>query len=154
MAQDHAVRAVAWLEAAKGTLVFLTATGLLSLLHRDLHSLAAKLVEHAHLNPASHYPQIFVDAASRIGDTRLLLLAAGAAAYSALRFVEAYGLFLGRAWAEVLAAASAAIYVPFETFGLATQPSILGAALLAVNLSVAGLMVRALYVRRSGKETP
>jgi uncharacterized membrane protein (DUF2068 family) len=145
---DRAVRFVAWLEAAKGVIVLLAATGLLSLVHKDVYQLAALLVEHAHLNPASRYPQIFLDAAAKLGDSRLLALAAGAALYSAVRLVEAYGLYFERAWAELLAAGSGAIYVPFELAGWVHQPSWHAAALLVLNLAVVALMVRAMLQRR------
>jgi uncharacterized membrane protein (DUF2068 family) len=151
MAIDKTVRFVAYLEAAKGLLVLATATGLLSLLHRDVYELAAMLIEHAHLDPASKYPQIFLDAAARMGDSRLMMLAAGAALYATVRLVEAYGLYFERAWAEVLAAVGGAIYVPFEVLGLVHKPSWHGAGLLAVNLAVVALMVRAMLRRRQSR---
>jgi uncharacterized membrane protein (DUF2068 family) len=150
MAAVNAVRAVAYFEAAKGLLVLATATGLLSLIHRDVYEIAATLVEHAHLDPASKYPQIFLDAAAKVGDTRLLMLAAGAALYAGVRLVEAYGLYFGRVWAEALAALSGAIYVPFEVIGLLRSPSWHSAALLVVNLGIVALMVQAMIRRRNG----
>ena len=150
MQHDPSIRLVAYLEAAKGILVLLAASGLLLLLHRDVHDIAAKLIEHAHLNPASKYPHIFLDAASKVGDSRLLALAAGAALYAAVRLVEAYGLFFGRAWAEALAALSGAIYVPFEIAELFREPGWHSAALLLLNLAIVALMVRAMLRRRSG----
>ncbi len=145
------VRAVALFEAGKGALSLLAATGLLSLIHVDVDALALRLVEHFHLNPASKYPGIFLEAAHAASGSRVLLLAAGAALYAALRGVEAYGLFRRRAWAEWLAAASGAVYVPFEVFELAREPSGLAAAFLVVNLAVVGVMVRALWVRRRAR---
>ena len=151
MATFTAVRAAAAFEAFKGALVLLAGTGLLALLHKDVHAAAAVLIEHAHLNPASHYPRIFLDAAERVTDSRLMLLAAGAAAYAAVRLVEAYGLFKARAWAEVLAAVSGGIYVPFEVFELVRKPSWHGAALLVLNLVVVGVMVQELRSRRGAR---
>ncbi len=149
MAHDRSLRVVAWLEAAKGIVVLLAGSGLLSLLHRDLPGLVAKLIEHTHLNPASRYPQIFLDAASNTGDSQLLLLAGGAVLYSSVRFVEAYGLFLERSWSAVLAAISGAIYVPFEVLALLHRPSWHAAAMLVLNLVVVALMVRAYRGRHS-----
>ena len=149
----RAIRLVAFLEAAKGILVLAAASGLLSLLHKDVYELAYRLIEHAHLNPAAKYPQIFLDAAARLGDSRLLTLAAGAAAYSLLRLVEAYGLYRERAWAEILAAASGAIYLPFEILGLLHQLSWHGGLLLLLNLLVVALMLRALNLRRHSDST-
>ena len=144
-----AVQAVACFEALKGAVVLVAATGLLSLLHHNLYAMAAVFIQHAHLNPASHYPQIFLDAAAKLNDHRLLLLAAGAAAYALVRFVEAYGLFFGKGWAEVLAALSGAIYVPFEVLGLSRAPSWHGAAFLLINLLIVAVMVHALLDRRA-----
>jgi uncharacterized membrane protein (DUF2068 family) len=148
------VRAIAAFEAFKGAVVLVAATGLLSLLHKDLLAVASALIEHTHLNPASKYPQIFLDAAARLQDSRLMLLAAGAALYSLVRFVEAYGLFHERAWAEVLAAASGAIYVPFEIFELVRRPTWHGGLLLALNLAVVAVMVQALLRRRAQRVAP
>jgi uncharacterized membrane protein (DUF2068 family) len=148
MTSAKTIRAVAYFEALKGAVVLLTATGLLSLIHRDLYGVAAAFIEHTHLNPASKFPQILLDAASRLQDSRLLLLAAGATLYSLVRFIEAYGLFLERAWAEMLAALSGAIYVPFEVIELVRKPTWHGGALLAINVAVVAIMVRALLERR------
>jgi len=72
----------------------------------------------------------------------------GAAAYSALRFIEAFGLLRGRAWAEALAAGSGAVYVPFELAGFVHQPTTLRATLLVANAVVVLVMVSAFFQRR------
>ena len=87
------VRALALFEAAKGVLVIMAGFGLLAIVHRDAQHLAEALVRHMHLNPARHYPRIFINAAGRLTDHRLHLLAAGAFAYATVRLVEAYGLW-------------------------------------------------------------
>ena len=147
----RAVTLVAALEACKGVLVILASTALLSLVHKDVHALALSLVEHMHLNPAAKYPGIFLSATNALHDSRIVAIALGAAAYAALRFIEAYGLFRDRAWAEVLAAGSGAIYVPFEIVELVRQPSWLHLALLVTNLAVVGVMVYALLQRRAAR---
>ena len=105
---NRTIQAVAVFEALKGVVVLLASSAVLSLAHKDLHALALSLVEHAHLNPAAKYPQIFLAAAGDLHNVHLLGLALGAAAYSLLRFVEAYGLYRERVWAEMLAAVEAA----------------------------------------------
>jgi uncharacterized membrane protein (DUF2068 family) len=148
--RHNGIRAIALLEGFKGFLAICAASGLLLLIHEDLHALAVSLVEHAHLNPASRYPRIFIDAATHLKDSHLVLMALGAAAYSLLRFVEAYGLYFERAWAELLAAASGAIYVPFEVAELAHRPGWLSIGLLGLNIVIVAVMIRALWQRRSG----
>jgi uncharacterized membrane protein (DUF2068 family) len=142
------LRAIALFEAIKGLLALAAASGVLALMHADLHSLALRLVEHAHLNPAAHVPMIFIAAATHLQDMRLMSLALGAAAYSTIRLAEAWGLYHGRVWAEVLAAVSGAIYVPFEINGVLRHASGLSVGLLVVNLAIVWVMVRALWLRR------
>ncbi|HUO63246.1 MAG TPA: DUF2127 domain-containing protein [Terriglobales bacterium] len=144
----RAIRAIAFFEAFKGIVVLLAASGLLALVHKDLNDFAARLVRHSHLNPASKYPHIFLDAVSHLQERRLVWLAVGAATYAACRLVEAYGLFWERAWAEWLAALSAGLYLPVEIVELVRKPSLLGAVILAVNVAVVVVMARALVQRR------
>src|SRR5512145_2338015 len=112
------LRIVAAIEAGKGAIVLLTGLGFATLMHHDAQLMAARLVHHLHLDPAKGYPKIFIEAAGELNDVKLHLLAIGAATYVAIRFAEAYGLWLGRAWAEWLAAVSGAIYLPFEIMEL------------------------------------
>ncbi|HWW75891.1 MAG TPA: DUF2127 domain-containing protein [Pyrinomonadaceae bacterium] len=140
------VRAVALFEALKGTLVLLAGFGLLALVHRDLQDLAERLVRHSHLNPASHYPRVFVEAASRMNDTRLRTLAALAFAYSVVRFVEAYGLWHMRAWAEWFAILSGCLYLPVELYELFERPTHLRGLVLFFNAVIVAYL---LYVRLS-----
>ena len=145
---NGAIKFVALFEAIKGLVVLLAGTGLLALVHKDLHALALSLVEHAHLNPAGRYPQIFLDAASNLHESRLLLLALGALIYSALRFAEAFGLYFRRTWAEILAAISGGIYLPYEFLDFVHSRTALHAWLLVGNAAVVAIMVLALVRRR------
>lgn len=138
------VRAVALFEAAKGTLVLLTGYGALSLIHHDAQRFAEQLVGHLHLNPAKHYPRIFIDTAAHLTDARLWMLATLAATYGLVRFVEAYGLWRGRRWAEWFAAVSGGIYIPFELYELFQGINWLSLGALVANVLIVGLMVNAL----------
>ena len=146
--EHRAIEAVALFEAFKGALVLIVASGLTLLVHKDLHAIAERLVAHTHLNPASRYPHIFLDAVDHLQNVRLSMLALGAAAYSALRFLEAYGLFRRAAWAEMLAALSGAIYVPFEIANLLRHFSWISLAALVLNVLVVLIMIAALVRRR------
>lgn len=130
------VRVVAVFEALKGALVLAAGFGLLSLVHRDLQAFAERLVRHSHLNPAHHYPRVFIQAASRANHSRLRHLAVLAFVYSAVRFVEAYGLWRLRAWAEWFAILSGSIYLPVEFYELFRRPTWIRAMVLLTNLLI------------------
>jgi uncharacterized membrane protein (DUF2068 family) len=125
-------------------LVLLVGFELLHLVHHDLQTFAEKLVRLGHLNPARHYPRIFIDAASRTSDARLKTLAATAFLYSVVRFVEAYGLWHLRRWAEWFGIISGGIYIPLEIFEIAARVSRLRVLALLVNIAIVAYL---LYVR-------
>lgn len=145
------LRLVALFEALKGLVVLLAGTGALTLLHKDANALALSLVEHTHLNPAGRTSQVFLEAASHLHDSRLVLLALGALAYATLRFAEAFGLYYEKTWAEIVAAVSGGIYLPFELAAFVRDGTVLHAAILLANAAVVAVMVVALVRRRRSR---
>lgn len=139
------LRSIALFEAGKGVLVLLAGFGLLGLLHRDVAELAEHLVGRLHLNPTHHMASVFLRAASHVDDAKLWALAATAAAYSIVRFIEAYGLWHTREWAEWFALLSGALYLPWEIFELLQRATPLRAGLLVVNVAV---LLYLLWLRR------
>ncbi len=127
------LRTVAIFEGAKGALVLLTGLGLLTLIHQDVYLAAERIVRHINLNPANHYPKIFLDAAAHVTDVQLWFLAGSALIYSVVRFAEAVGLWRQRPWAEWFALLTAGMYLPveiFEVVGRVTWPRL---TILIVN---------------------
>ncbi|HWR03032.1 MAG TPA: DUF2127 domain-containing protein [Humidesulfovibrio sp.] len=145
------LRLIALLELTKGLLVLLAGFGLLSQLHQDTALAAEELVRHLHLNPASHTPRIFIEAASGLTDARLWTLAGAAMGYSLLRFAEAYGLWREKAWAEWFGALSGALYLPLELYELYQRITWARVTVLAVNVVVVAVLVRALLKRRKSR---
>jgi uncharacterized membrane protein (DUF2068 family) len=132
----RALRTLALFEAAKGLLVLLVGCGLAGVLHHHAKRLVESLVNHFHLNPAHHTPLVFLKLAEAFDNTKLWLLAVGAAAYAILRFVEAYGLWYGRRWAEWIGCLSAGIYVPLELRHFLEHPGLVSTIVLATNLVI------------------
>lgn len=135
------MRAVASVEFFKGLIVLLAGFGVLSLVHRDAWDVAESFLQWLKVDPDTRYAQVFLNLADQVTDTRLWAVALGAAAYSTLRFAEAYGLWRERAWAEWLAMISGAIYLPFEVYEFARRPDWIRFVILAVNLAVVLYMV-------------
>jgi len=141
---ERGVRTIAIFEACKGVVVLLAGFGLLHFLHHDIQSAAEDLVRHSHLNPARHYPQIFIEAAKRTNDSRLWFLASMAFIYSSARLVEAWGLWRLKWWAEWFAILSGAIYIPIEVVEIIKRVTVLRVTVLAVNLFI---VIYLIYVR-------
>jgi uncharacterized membrane protein (DUF2068 family) len=135
-------------EASKGLLVLLTGFGLLAYIHKDLHLAAERLVRHFHLNPASRYPRIFLDLADHVTDGQLWVMALSALLYAAARFIEAYGLWHERRWAEWFALLAGGMYVPIELFELARGVTWPKVTLLIVNAAIVGYLSFIVYQAR------
>lgn len=138
------LRAVAALETFKGVLALLASFALFTLLHKDIGDVAENVIEFLHLNPAHRIVQAFLNAADRVSDKKIIAIACVGLAYAAIRFVEAYGLWHARAWAEWFAIISGSAYLPLEIFGLIRHPDALHWTVLLVNILVVLYMI---YVR-------
>ncbi|MBJ6801239.1 DUF2127 domain-containing protein [Geomonas propionica] len=148
-ARRGGLHVVALFEALKGAVVLLAGCGVLALVHKDLHNIAVRLVQVLHMNPARRYPSIFIDAANRVTDVQLWMLALSALAYATVRLVEAYGLWQGRKWAEWFGFLSGAIYLPVELFEIWRKPDWARIVVFLVNLGV--VLYLGLYLKRSGR---
>lgn len=131
-------RIVALFEAAKGVVVILAGFGLLALIHRNVQDVVEDIVRHLHFNPAKHFPRIFLDVVASVNDAHLWAMAATALVYAVVRFVEAYGLWNQRPWAEWFAILSGSIYLPVEAYELTVSVSVVKVCILLVNLLVVG----------------
>ena len=136
---------MALFEGAKGLLVLIAGFGLLSFIHRDIHEAAVRLVKHIHLNPASHYPQIFLDLTERVNDTSLWGIAIAAAMYFGVRMVEAAGLWLRKSWAEWFAVLTGGMYIPVEIFEVARSVTWPRVTVLVINLGVVSYLLFVLF---------
>jgi len=139
------LRAVATFELTKGMIVLLAACGIVLVMHRmDPWDIADGLLRLLHISPDHHFAQVFLDWADSLTDAKLWTVAAGAGAYSLLRFAEAYGLWHAKAWAEWIALISGTLYLPFEIYKLIHRQSIFHIAVLLINLAVVLYMIYAL----------
>lgn len=130
------VRTVATLELIKGIVVALAGLGVFSMRHKDIWGITESFLEFFHVNPYNHYVGVFINLVYRISDIHLWKIALVATIYVALRFIEAYGLWRIRPWAEWLAIASGCIYIPFEIEDLLRRPDIFRLTIIVVNVGI------------------
>jgi uncharacterized membrane protein (DUF2068 family) len=132
------LRAVAVLEAVKGLLAIAASFVFLELVRKDvdLEDAAQNLLYYLHIDPDRRLSHMFVHAAGRVMDTSVTLVLTIAFIYAAGRFIEGYGLWRQRVWAEWLAIISGAVYLPFELYKLIRHPNWIHWLILLVNLAV------------------
>ena len=138
------IHTIAVFEALKGIIVLVAGFALLQLVHGELQIIADNIVRHLHMNPARHNPHIFLDAIKGMTDSSIRLYAVFAFIYSIIRFVEAYGLWHFKPWAEWFAILSGGIYIPIEIFGLFRHATLIKGSIFIINLFIVLFLV---YIR-------
>ena len=114
----------------------------------DARAMVMTLIGRFGLDPEAHYPSLLLHYADLLPDADVHMLVALGTAYIALRFVEATGLWLGKAWGEYLGAFSGGIYIPFELIHLVHEPSLVNIGVVLLNTVIVAYLVRALWLRR------
>lgn len=147
------IRTVALFEAFKGIIILLAGFALLRLVHGELQLIADHIVRHLHMNPARHNPHIFLDAIAGLDDSKIRYLAALAFLYSVVRFVEAYGLWYLKTWAEWFAIISGGIYIPIELIGLFKHATLIKGSIFVINLFIVLYLIYIqIIIRKSARE--
>lgn len=140
---DAGLRAVASFEALKGVLTLVLMV-LVILFHARAEDLTDSLLFHLHIDPERRLSQTLMNAANRVSDMRVLTIIAAAVSYASVRFVESWGLWHRRVWAEWFALLSGALYLPLELLKLAEHPNWIHWTIFLVNIVIVLYM---LYVR-------
>jgi uncharacterized membrane protein (DUF2068 family) len=146
------LRTIAAFEAAKGAIVLLLGCGALHLMGKNLDNIGERIAEVLHVNPEGKLSNLFVELASHTTDRTLWVLALGALVYAAVRWIEAYGLWQGREWAQWFELLSTALYLAPEVEWLLRHPSWLKWSILITNLVILVYMLT-LRVRFAATKT-
>jgi uncharacterized membrane protein (DUF2068 family) len=137
-----AIRLLSLFEACKGLLVLLAGAGLFTFFYKNAQQEAVEIVRIFHLNPARHYPEIFINTLANLSNVHLWFLSISAILYSFIRFAEAYGLWNDRLWAIWFAIASSALFLPIELYELTESLTIVRAIVFLLNVLLVLFLLR------------
>jgi len=140
------LRTVASIEALKGVLAIALTVCVLLLLHKDVEQIAGDMLDALHISPDHAFSQAVMNVAQHMTDHRIWAIAAGALAYALVRFVESYGLWNRRVWAEWFALLSGSLYIPLEITKALEHPDAIHILVLVINILIVLYM---LWVRIS-----
>ncbi len=139
------IRAIAVYEAVKGIIGLIAGFGLLSLINRDVVAFAEDLVGFLHLNSEGRAAHRIVETITQLNPSNIKLFFFLSLLYAAVRFTEAYGLWLLRTWAEWFAIISGSIYIPIEIYEIYEKPTYIRVGVLLINV---GMVLYLIYFRR------
>ena len=129
------LRAVATFEAVKGIAVL--GLGILLLfVHSHAEDFTSSLLYHLHIDPDRRMGHALMNAAAKISDARLWTIASAAVSYATVRFVESWGLWNRRVWAEWFALLSGCLYLPWEFLKLMERVDWERVSVLVINVAI------------------
>lgn len=140
----YGIRAIAIFELVKGFIGLIVAVTLMFLLHKDLELIAQNVLEYLHIDPTGHFAEMFVERASHVNESNIIIFIVLAFVYTIVRLVEAYGLWYLRAWAEWFAIISGCIYLPIEIYKIFQKPSLMHFLIFIGNVLI---VIYLIYVR-------
>ncbi len=127
---------IAIFEAVKGVIGLIAGFGILSLMHRDIAEFAEDLVGFLHLNSEGRVAHGIVETITKLDSSNIKIFFILSLVYAAVRFVEAYGLWRLRTWAEWFAIISGCLYIPFEIYELFQKTTFVRAGILIFNVAI------------------
>ena len=130
------LRAIAIFEAAKGAIGLAFAVGVVGLVFHHVFPWVRWLVEHFHFADAALAPRRAVQVLAHPENFPLKIILLIALAYTAVRFAEAYGLWLARRWGEWLTLIGATLYLPFEIYWITYGATLGKITLLVLNVAL------------------
>jgi uncharacterized membrane protein (DUF2068 family) len=85
----------------------------------------------------------------KLTDARLATILLAATSYATVRFIEGWGLWHRRVWAEWFALLSGALYLPWEILRITERPDWERVGVLVINIGII-LYMLLIRIRESG----
>jgi uncharacterized membrane protein (DUF2068 family) len=127
--------------------------GAFRLLHKDLDDLLSQVALALRFNPESHFINFLLDKAALVNDPMLRRIGAVAFAYAALSLAEGIGLYLEKAWGELLTLGITASFLPWEIFEIFRRLTWVRVGLLIINVLVFLYLLKLVAIRKQPIES-
>ncbi len=139
---NHWLLLIALFKFAQALLFVAIGVGALKLLHRDIADDLYNLADRLHFNPEWRVIEFLLDKASLVNDPLLRRIGLAAFCYAGVATAEGIGLYLEKAWGEVMTLIITASFLPWEIFEIIKRITWPRVGLLTINLLVFGYLFK------------
>jgi uncharacterized membrane protein (DUF2068 family) len=122
----------------------------LRLLHKDVDDVLSQIALALRFNPESRFINFLLDKAALVNDPLLRRIGAVAFSYAGLSLAEGIGLYLEKAWGELLTLVITASFLPWELFEVCRRLTWVRVGLLIINFLVFLYLIKLVAGRRNG----
>jgi len=137
-----ALRTIIAVKIFGGMLFLLISLGIFTLIDKDISDLAEKITTSLGIDPENHYLLRLLEWLTGISQTQIITIGLATSLYSTLLFIMAWGLYLGRIWAEWLTIGATGITIPIELYKILWSPNITYSITLTVNIFIVWYLVQ------------
>jgi uncharacterized membrane protein (DUF2068 family) len=127
--------------------------GALRLMHKDVDDVLGQIALALRFNPESRFINFLVDKAALVNDPLLRRIGAFAFSYAGLSLAEGIGLYLEKAWGELLTLVITGSFLPWELFEVFRRLTWVRVALLIINFLVFLYLLKLVASRRQGQDS-
>lgn len=123
--------------------------GALHLLHKDIGELMQQVASGLRFNPESRLVNFILDKAAFIDDPLLRRIGLVAFGFATISLIESVGLYLEKAWGELLTLFITASFLPWEVFEVFKRITWIRVSLLIVNVLVFLYLLKVVVERKT-----
>jgi uncharacterized membrane protein (DUF2068 family) len=147
---------IAVYKALQALLFAAVGVGALRLLHQvtqgqDIGDVFEGIRDALHFNPESRFVNFVLDKAALLNDPVLRRIGVLAFTYSGLSLAEGIGLYLEKAWGEILTLVITASFLPWEAFEIFRHLTWVRVGLLVINVLVFLYLLKVVADRKNHK---
>ncbi len=137
-----------------GIIEFALALGVLALLDKDIGAMAEWFAGYCNLDADKGYARYFIEKAGLVGNNIIVGASGVLFLFGVLAFVEGYGLYIRRRWAEWLTVVSTSLFIPFELYEVIREITIVKVGILVFNCAVVYYLAKHKELFSSAGRTP
>lgn len=147
-ANQRALRVIAVYKFVKCAGLILLACVVFGFTNEPFVDKVARLVDHLPIQTGRHVLQHWMDQLTGMTPSHFVFAGIAACIYAALFFVEGFGLWTGKRWAEYLTTIATASLIPFEIYELVLHVTWVKIVVLIANVAIVFYLI---YLLRRGQ---
>jgi uncharacterized membrane protein (DUF2068 family) len=118
--------------------------GMLKLIDKDIDDIFRDLILKLHIDAEHRFIQHIFTRLSLVTNHTLQELSVASFIFSTLLFVESFGLFAQKVWAEFMTIAETSLFIPFEIYEIIRHGTMVKAIVMTVNMAIVAYLVWAI----------
>lgn len=135
---------IALFKLLKGVLLLLAGAGFFRWVDPEIDTFLSPVLDALHLSTHTQLLHAFLLKVDVLPRHSLLMMGLISVGYAALLLVEGFGLWIETSWAAYLTVIATSVLLPGEFHAVVREISVMGLAVLAVNVAIVGYLVRRL----------